>query len=78
MAKRLERSTQGHQTTDYVRGPRFWVKIIRDSKQRTFFFAQGYNGSMSGDFQRDIWTFSVIRTWAGAIEHAEQMMKDWE
>jgi hypothetical protein len=78
MAKRPERTTQGYQTTDYVRGRRFWVKIIRDSKKRTFFFAQGYNGQTSGDFQRATWPLTVIRTWADAIEHAEQMMKDWE
>jgi hypothetical protein len=75
--KRRKRTTSGTQTTDYVRAHKQWVKIIRDSKKRTFYFARGYESEIAAHHTA-LLPFSMIPTWADAIAHAERMIDDYK
>jgi hypothetical protein len=63
-------------TERYLRQPRVWVKVTRDSVKKTFTFATGYTGEVKG-FEVRAWSFAWVPTWADAMQMAATKAADY-
>jgi len=64
--------------TQYVRGHRQWVKIIRQAKNRKWFVARGYEGELQAH-DTVSYSFDAYRwTWDDAIAHAVRQIETWK
>jgi hypothetical protein len=72
-----KREGEAGYTTQYVRGHKQWVKVIRDAKQRRWTFARGYEGVVTAH-TREQWSIASLPTWDDAIDHAARLIHTWK
>lgn len=73
-----KRERAGGDVTQYVRGHKQWVKLIRSTDARAWYVARGYEGELTAH-DRASYSMSAYRwTWNDAIEHAVQLIETWK
>lgn len=62
-----------HTTEKTIRTQGQWLKITRDSKNKTFTFARGYENDLQAT-EVQTYSFKWIQNWTDAKEHATRTL----